>query len=100
MYLNGNRFKAAAQVRHLTLENIQQRSGLPAEQVIYYWDYPVTTTNQQDVDALAHLLQIKADLLLVHGESKHVTLRPDKFGGDDDDDALILKKRPKKDEKQ
>jgi hypothetical protein len=99
MYLNGNRFKAAAHVRHLTLEDLQQRGGLPAEQVKYYWDYPVTVTNQHDADALAHLLQVEADLLLVHGVPKYVTLRLDKFGGEDDDNALILKKPPKKDEK-
>ncbi len=89
MYLNGNRLKAAAKLRHLTLEDVQQRSGLPAEQVSYYWDYPVTVANQEDVDALAKLLGIDGDLLVVHGESKEVFLRPDKFVWQDDDITFI-----------
>ena len=79
MYLDGNRLKAVAEAQHLSLEDVQQRSGLPIEQVEYYWNYPVTVTSQEDVTALAHLLQVEPGDLLIQGEPEEVFLRPDKF---------------------
>ena len=85
MYLDGNRLKAAAETQHLSLADVQERSGLRAEQVQYYWDYPVTITNQEDVAALARLLQVQPDDLLIQGEPGQVWLRPDKFAWQDGD---------------
>jgi len=79
MYLNGKRVRAAAKLRTLTREQVQEQSGIATEDFDYYWTNDATTPSQSHVDALAKTLAVNAATLLWSGQPKHVALRPDKF---------------------
>jgi hypothetical protein len=93
MQLDGKRFKAAAGALYLSLSDVQKQSSLNAAQVAYYWEYPVTITARKDVEALATLLQVDIDDLIVQGKPKEAILRPDKFVSEKGD--IIIKKKKK-----
>lgn len=94
MYLNGKKLQEAARSLNMSPDDLARTSGLAADEVAYYLENAVTVTNQEDVDALAKALGIKAELLIVKGEPKGVTLRPDKFVSQKGD-IVIKRKKPK-----
>ncbi len=79
MYLNGKRLRAAAELRELTREQVEKRSGIDAVNFAYYWDNDATAPSQAHVDALAKALNVKAETLLWSGLPKNIALRDDKF---------------------
>jgi Cro/C1-type HTH DNA-binding domain len=85
MYLNGNRLFEAARLRNVSLQKIREQSGIPAEDLNYYWNNPVTAISQEHIDALAKLLGINADVLLMKGRPEVVALRSDKFSTEDEE---------------
>ena len=92
MQLDGKRLKAAAESLNLSLSDIQERSGLSAAQVAYYWNSAVTITSAKDVAVLATLLQVNVDDLLVQGETKDAMLQPDKFTSEAGDIVIKMQR--------
>ncbi len=84
MYLNGNRLRGAARLNKLTMNQIQDKSGLPENRIRYYWNNDVTVTNQDELNALAKVLNVTPEVLLVEGEPEIVALPGDKFSTEDD----------------
>lgn len=93
MYLNGTRLREVARLRKLSKEDIEQQSGLSASDIAYYWNNPVTVAGRKDVDALAKLLGVNADSLLVSGEPENAMLRPDKFVSHESDITFVKQQK-------
>ena len=92
MYLNGKRLTEAARLRQLTQLEIQKRSGIDREDIAYYWDNPISMISKADINALAKVLGINVDLLILHGDPPvDVPLRTDKFVTESLDDIIIEK---------